>query len=377
VTRDVTQRRKGLAELRHSQARLAEAEKTAHLGHWDLNLVTNELVWSDEVYRIFGLNPPYSNKTYEDFLSFVHPDDREFVEQSVSDALKKGTRYSIDHRVVRPDGAIRHVHEQAEVIYDNKEQPVRMFGIVLDITERIQIEEELRLLSFRLVQIQEEERQNISHELHDQVGQVLTVLKLTLDRAVPLCSPEIKKQLEDGVKNIAELISIIRNISLNLRPSMLDDLGLLPTLFWHFDRFSTQTGIKVDFKHSGLERRFPPEITITAYRIIQEALTNVARYSGVDRVSVRAWSTPDRISIKILDKGKGFNPEAIDARVSSGLHGMRERVRLLKGTLSVESAPGTGTVLIAELPVPEEKTKGKTNDRNRNRGRPRRRQAIS
>jgi PAS domain S-box-containing protein len=377
ITRDITRRKKGLEELRHSQARLAEAEKIAHLGHWDLDLIADKLFWSDEVFRIFGVNQPYSDSTYEDFLSFVHPDDRDFVEQSVSDALNKRKPYSIDHRVVQPDGIVRYVHEQGEVTYNDNNQPLRMFGTVQDITERYQIEEELRLLSFRLVQIQEEERRNISRELHDQVGQVLTVLKLTLDRAVPLCSPEVKKQLEDGVNNIAELISIVRNISLSLRPSMLDDLGLLPTLFWYFDRFTTQTGIKVDFKHSGLERRFPPEITIAAYRIIQEALTNVTRYSGADRVSVHAWNTPGRIAVKIADKGKGFDPEAIDPRTSSGLHGMRERVRLLGGTLSIESAPGTGTVLTAELPIPDENKKGKTNDRNRNRGRPRRRQTIS
>ena len=377
VTRDISKRKKNIDELRISQARLAEAEKIAHLGHWDLNLLTDELVWSEEVYRIFGLNSPNSGRTYENFLDYIHPDDREFVEQAVSDALNKGKPYSIDHRIILPDKTLRYVHEQGEVTYADKNKPIRMFGSVQDITERIHIEEELRLLSFRLVQIQEEERQNISRELHDQVGQVLTVLKLTLDRAMPMCPPEVRKQIGEGANNITEIINLVRNISLNLRPAMLDDLGLLPTLFWHFDKFTAQTDIKVDFKHSGLERRFPPEITITAYRIIQEALTNMARYSGVNRVSVRAWSTSDRIFIQIADKGKGFNPEAIDARISSGLHGMRERVRLLGGTLSVESTPGTGTILTAELPLPEKKTKGKTNDRNHNRGRPRHRQTIS
>ncbi|MBN1367745.1 MAG: PAS domain S-box protein [Dehalococcoidales bacterium] len=376
VTRDITQRKKGIEQLRRSQARLAEAEKIAHLGHWDLDLVSNKLVWSDETFRIFGVNQPYSSSTYEDFLSFVHPADRKFVERSVSDALNEGNTYSIDHRIIRPDGNVRHVHEHGEVTFNEKRKPLRMFGTVQDITERVRIEEELRLLSFRLVQIQEEERQNISRELHDQVGQVLTVLKLTLDRAMPSCAQEVRKQLEDGVNNITELISTIRNISLNLRPSMLDDLGLLPTLFWHFDRFTAQTDIKVDFKHHNLERRFPPEITITAYRIIQEALTNVARYSGARSVSVRAWSTPESISVQIEDKGEGFIPEDIDSRKSSGLHGMRERVRLLGGTLSVESTPGAGTIITAELPVPKENKKGKANDHNRNRGRPRRRQTV-
>ncbi len=359
VTRDITRRRRAMEELRRSQNRLAEAGKIAHLGHWEWNIVTNELDWSDEIFRIFGLTPQQFGATYDAFLQYVHPADREFVEQSVNDAISNKKPYSIDHRVVRPDGTIRFVHEQGEVTFDTQGKPLRMLGAVYDITERNQIEQELRLLSQRLVQIQEEERQNIARELHDQVGQVLTVLKLTLDRAMQLCTPEVRKQLEDGVNNITELISIVRNISLNLRPAMLDDLGLLPTLFWHFDRFSAQTGINVDFKHSGLERRFPPDITITAYRIIQEALTNVARYAEVNRVSVRVWSTSRLISIIVEDKGKGFDPEAVDARTSSGLRGMQERVRLLGGTLSVESGTGTGTILTAELPVPAEKAKRK------------------
>ena len=370
VTRDVTQRKKSIEDLKHSQSRLAEAEKIGRLGHWDLDVRTNELIWSDEVYRIFGLISSQVNTTYDEFLKHVHPEDRNHVAKAVKDSLYKRKPYSIDHRVTLPDGTVRYVHEQGEVTYDAKNKPIRMFGTVNDVTERIQIEEELRFLSSRLVQIQEEERQNIARELHDQVGQVLTVLKLTLDRAVPLCSPEVKKQLKAGAGNISELISIVRNMSLNLRPAMLDDLGLLPTLFWHFDRFTSQTGIKVDFKHGQLEHPLPPEINITAYRIVQEALTNAARYAGVDRISVRIWSNKKSLSIQVEDNGKGFDPEAIDPRVSSGLHGMRERVRLLGGRVSVDSSPGGGTVLTAELPVPEEKDK--VIDLDRNRRRPRR-----
>ncbi len=367
VTRDISRRRRVMEELQESRNRLARAEEIAHLGNWELDIAAGQMVWSDEIFRIFGLPLRQANKTFEDFLAVVHPDDRKLVERSVEDATARTKPFNCDHRIVRSDGSIRFVHEQGVVTLNNKGEPLRMLSTVGDITERIQIEEELRLLSNRLVQIQEEERQNIAHELHDQVGQVLTVLKLNLDRAIQQCSPEVQKQLSSGVNNISELISIVRNLSLNLRPAMLDDLGLLPTLFWYFERYSTQTGIKVDFKHNNLDRRFSPEITLAAYRIIQEGLTNAARYSGVTEISVRAWGTSDLISITVEDKGMGFNPEAIDPRKSSGLHGIRERVRLLNGTMSIESNPGKGTVLVAELPIKEARQKGKNNDRNRNR----------
>jgi PAS domain S-box-containing protein len=358
VARDITQRKKDVEELRRSQSRLAEAEKIAHLGHWDWNIATNELIWSDEIFRIFGLTPQQFGATYDAFLKYVHPDDRELVEQAVNESINLKKPYSIDHRVVLPDGTNRFVHEQGEVTFDNQGKPVRMLGVVYDITERKQTEEELRQLSQRLVQVQEEERRSIARELHDQVGQSLTVLKLILDQAKQSCAPDVKVRLEDGVATITDLITTVRNMSLNLRPAMLDDLGLLPTLFWYFDRYTSQTNISVDFKHNGIDRRFPSETTVAAYRIVQEALTNVARYAEVKQVAVRAWATPDTITLRIEDKGKGFNPETIDGRISSGLLGMQERVRLLGGTLTIESSPGAGTILIASLPIPDGK-KGK------------------
>lgn len=359
VTRDITQRKKSIEELRRSQARLAEAEKIAHLGHWDWNIVTNELIWSDEIFRIFGLTPQQFGATYDAFLKYIHQDDRESVERAVNDAINLKSPYSIDHRVVLPDGTSRFVHEQGAVTFDKQGKPVRMLGVVYDITERKQIEEELRQLSQRLVQVQEEERRSIALELHDQVGQSLTVLKLILDQVKQSCAPEVKSRLDDGVATITDLITTVRNMSLNLRPAMLDDLGLLPTLFWYFDRYTSQTNINIDFKHNGIDRRFPSETTVAAYRIVQEALTNVARYAGVKQVTVRAWATPDTITLRIEDKGKGFNPETIDARTSSGLLGMQERVRLLGGILTIESSPGAGTILIASLPVHDEKKKKK------------------
>ena len=122
--------------LRLSEARLAEAQRIAHLGNWVWDIDTNDRHWSDEIYRIFGLAPQEFRATYEAFLASVHPDDREFVEQSVDDALYRNKPYSIDHRVVRPDGSERVVHERAEVTFSETSKPVRMAGTVQDITER-------------------------------------------------------------------------------------------------------------------------------------------------------------------------------------------------------------------------------------------------
>jgi signal transduction histidine kinase len=132
---------------------------------------------------------------------------------------------------------------------------------------------------------------------------------------------------------------------------VLDQLGLLAALLALFERYTDQTGVRVHFKHEGVEGRFEPDVETTVYRIVQEALTNVARHAGVDIATVRVWSVAGIMGIQIEDTGRGFDPEAVLAAPrSSGLAGMEERVILLGGQLAIESRPGEGARLTAELP---------------------------
>jgi signal transduction histidine kinase len=132
---------------------------------------------------------------------------------------------------------------------------------------------------------------------------------------------------------------------------MLDDLGLLAALVWHFERYTLQTGIRVHFNHFGLERRFPAELETAAYRIIQEALTNTARYAKTNEVDVHVRARPDVLWLRVTDRGAGFEPERMDRGSSMGLAGMRERVAAVGGRLRVDSAPNQGTFLTAWLPL--------------------------
>jgi signal transduction histidine kinase len=133
---------------------------------------------------------------------------------------------------------------------------------------------------------------------------------------------------------------------------MLDDLGLLATMLWHAERFSAQTGVQVDVQHGELTLPVPPEIAMTAYRVSQEALTNVARHANVNRATVQLWTASHILYVQVTDAGAGFDVDAVLSQpVSSGLFGMRERVRLVGGTLSIESVRGAGTQVMAELPL--------------------------
>jgi signal transduction histidine kinase len=209
----------------------------------------------------------------------------------------------------------------------------------------------LRQLSLRMVSLQEEERRKIALELHDQVGQMLTGLNLMIGQTLRSNTLSNQENLQEAQNVVTDLIIKVREMSLNLRPSMLDDLGLLPTLIWHFKRCQTQSNLEVDFRHSGLDVTLPQDLAIAAYRIVQEALTNVMRYAGVNSVLVEIWTDQDWLHIRIEDKGQGFKVEELTTGSSLGLHSMRERALLLGGKLSVESVPRQGTRVFAQLPL--------------------------
>lgn len=213
--------------------------------------------------------------------------------------------------------------------------------------------ERLQTLSRRLVEIQEAERRAIARELHDEVGQILTGLSLSLEMVNRPPLEQIPSRLAHARSLVSELLQQVREMSLQLRPPMLDDLGLLPTLRWYFDRYTTQTGIQVAFKHAGLERgRFGNDIEVGVYRMVQEALTNAARYAETHEVVVRLWVSQAVIGVQIADEGRGFDPvAALASHTSSGLAGMQERLRLLGGELAIDAAPGQGSCLTVELPL--------------------------
>ena len=207
----------------------------------------------------------------------------------------------------------------------------------------------LQGLSGRLMEVQEAERRHLARELHDEIGQLLTGLRLTLDLPEPP-SPALGERLEQARGLVEELLDRVRALSVDLRPSILDDLGLLPALLGHVERYTSQTKVQVRLEHHGLDRRFDPDTETGIYRIVQEALTNVARHSGVDEVTVRLWGTRDVLGVQVEDHGCGFDLDAVLGN-GGGLAGLRERAVLLSGHLTVETKPGGGVRLTAEVPV--------------------------
>ena len=212
---------------------------------------------------------------------------------------------------------------------------------------------QLQALSQKLQEVQEEERRHLSRELHDQIGQDLTGLKILLEIAQGTGSGAAKNPHVLQAQELAnQLMRRVSGLSLDLRPPVLAELGLLPALQWHFRQYGEQTRVQVDFTHRGLEKRLDENAEMGIYRIVQEALNNVARHAGTDEVEVSVCLDHDMILIQVEDHGKGFDPEAaMKAGATSGLVGMRERAASLGGSLRVDSELGKGTRIHADIPL--------------------------
>jgi signal transduction histidine kinase len=212
--------------------------------------------------------------------------------------------------------------------------------------------ERLHALSKKLVEIQEAERRYISHELHDEIGQQLTGLQFMLEMGKAGTKTGRLGALSEAQELVSGLMSQIRELSLNLHPSMIDDLGLMPALNAHFDRYQQKTGIRVQFIARDLNCRFPSEVEVSAFRVVQESLTNAARYAGVKEVEVSIFADEAALSITVSDQGRGFDTQLLqDSNRAFGVAGMRERVELAGGKFDIHSRPGEGTRITAVFPI--------------------------
>jgi PAS domain S-box-containing protein len=355
------QRKRAEELLRKSELQLSEAQHLAHLGSWEWDIATGMVKWSDELYHIYGLDPGVP-MTYEAYLLCLHPEDREHIHLALAHARQAHESYTGEERIVRPNGEVRHLLSQAAVVVGDNGQNTRMVGVCLDITERKRSEERLRdythrlqHLSQRLLEAQETERRRIARELHDQIGQDLSVIKINLQALKRLPAGTIGPQVDETIRVVESVLMTARNLSLELRPSMLDDLGLAAALRWYLDRQSQRAGFTLQLTAENVDGRLAPTIETACFRLAQEALTNIIRHAHAEHVHVglRLWN--DQLQMRIADDGRGFDVEAARQRASRGesfgILGMEERALLAGGTLEIISASGQGTTIIACFPL--------------------------
>lgn len=498
---------------------LAAAQQITHIGSWEWDLASNRVTWSDELYRIYGLEPGSCEITFELFLSKLVPEDRERVQAAVREALAHGNRFTYPERIVRPDGTIRHLDTLGEAQRDATGQVFGLIGTCRDVTAEVQarrlrdaeqrvlemiasgapltgvltqltllIEEQappmlasvllldesgtrlvlgaapnlpeayneaihgapigpatgscgtaafrrepvivvdidtdplwedyrehargaelrscwstpifgddgrvlgtfalyhraprhpqrdeldliarathiagiaiqrnyladqLRALTARTEAVREDERTKVAREIHDVLGQALTALKMDIAWLGRHVGGEAKwkPKLEEMSSLTDELIDSVRRISSDLRPGVLDDLGLGAAIEWQAAEFQRRTGTTCFVDSKVGDERFDRELGTAVFRIFQEALTNVARHADATHVDVLLERVGARVRLRVRDDGKGISPSALSSSGSLGLLGIRERARRLAGTVDIHPEPGGGSVLLLDLPL--------------------------
>ena len=297
-------------------------------------------------------------------LTCLHPDDRPLVSKECLDDPAK-IRRAIQLRWVHPDGRVVWADHRHVPILDGEGRLIAIEGVGRDITESLDIqnhlrdsESQLRRLADSLRSAREAERAHLSRELHDELGQILTSLKIDLIRTVrdllPLApAPQTIDCMQSMVGNIDVATETVRRLATNLRPPALDHLGLAAAIELEAAAVSRRTGLRC--RVTGSLRAAGTQEQITAvFRIVQEALMNVVRHAGASAVRIVMSETPEYMSVKVHDNGRGITPQELDDPGSIGLLGMRERAELIGGQLLITSKRGKGTAILITAPVTRE-----------------------
>ena len=367
IARDITERYLADEQIKRSQRQLAEAQHMARIGSWNWDLQSNALNWSDELYRIFGVDPQAFNPAYENFvMEFVRAEDRTLVRDVVESALKAQEPYSFYNHILRPDGEERVIHVRGDTVSDEHGNPVRMFGTAQDVTERKQAEgrlrattEQLRALSARIQSAKEEEGTRIAREIHDELGGALTSLRWDLESFDKVISESegqsqlqvLRERIESMLRLTETTIGTVRRISSELRPSALDDLGLVLAIEWQARQFQARTGIicRCDCSLENLD--LDREQSTAAFRIFQEALTNILRHAQATRVDITMEGEDREFVLTISDNGRGITETEKSRSQSLGLLGMQERAYLTGGSIKISGFDGKGTVVTLRIPI--------------------------
>jgi len=362
--RDITNLKIMEEELQKTARKLLEAQHIAQMGFWEYDLVKDQHVWSDEVYTIFGVNRRDYIPNLENVSKIIHPDDREWVERERDRTIRENDRFEHTYRIIKPDsGEMCFVHNIGEISKDEMGKPIRMFGTVLDVTERSLAEEKLtksreRLhnLVVRLQAVREEERTLIAREIHDELGQGLTALKIDLSllkSRLPASWKKIPAHLQKMIADIDSTIDYVRKLSSSLRPPILDDLGLDAAIEWQIQGFAARTKCEYSLDIQEHPYAYDYDRETAVFRIFQESLNNVARHANARHVGV-SLHYHDRVMVmNLVDDGVGISPEKIFDPHSIGLIGMHERAAMFGGEVEIKPHVSGGTSVTVTLPFAE------------------------
>lgn len=356
---DITERKKAEERLKQSEQNYKLLFEKNPLPMWILSLPQ---------YKVMDVNSACLEQYGYTRREFMALDVKELL--SPQEIPKMQAQLNLNFRGLYHAGVWRHKNKEGTTIYADimthdiyyKDVPARLV-LAKEVTEQYLAEErlkksyeEIRQLTEYLQKVREEERMRISHEIHDELGQLLTVLKIDIswiNKRIPDNNTPVKKKISDTLGMVDHTVKAVRRIASELRPALLDDLGLKAAMLWHIKDFENRSGVQTEVQLPEQELKLPDERKTALYRILQESLTNVSRHSEAEKVMIHMTRENNRVVMTITDNGKGFDPGKRSLK-TLGLLGMKERAQGMGGEYHIQSAPGKGTTVKVVLPLEEE-----------------------
>lgn len=368
IVRDISDRLRAEEQLRQSEERYELAVSATNDGIWDWDIETGAVNFSPRFAQRLGYAITDVEQMIDSFETLLHPEDRSHIRSQMRAHLKGYGPFDVECRILTRHAGFRWFRLRGLAKRNAEDRAVYMAGSLSDIHDQRMAEDALReeekhlerladklqKLSHRLMEVQEQERRHLARELHDEIGQSLTASIINLQSLMSMDDPT--PVINDLSQGLNQVLCQVRNLSLDLRPSMLDDLGLESAIKWLLERQGQTGRLHCSLKCDGLpEERLDQDLEVTCFRIVQEAVNNIIKHAKASHVWVAVRGTGSVIELEIQDDGCGFDAErrlqSATHGASFGLVGMRERAALVGGHCRIESSPGHGTSITARLPM--------------------------
>ena len=353
IATDITELKQAQQALHESEERLRMAAQAGRMFAYCWDAASDSIERSGESAKILGIDEK-TPLTGEQAIAKVHPDDREGLSAAIGGLSPEKPFLQVSYRIIRPDESVIWLERNSRAYFDEHGKILRIVGMIADITDRKLAEEALASVSRRLIEAQEAERVRIARDLHDDIGQRLALCTIALERAKQpaadsqdghyKCITEIQRHLFD-------VSSSLHTLSHDLHPAKLELLGLAAAMRACCRDLSNQQNADINFTHEGVQQPLPPDISLCLFRVLQEALHNALKHSGVRQIAVQLRGTADALDLVVRDAGVGFDLVAAVRSSGLGLTSMRERLKLVHGELSIDSQFKRGTTIHARVPL--------------------------